>query len=329
MISPSNCRFSIGPMSKNIVDACIDYANTRNVNMIFIPSRRQIEWDGGYANNWDTRSFAHYVRSRTDNILIERDHGGPGQGNEMDDGMLSLAYDCRYFRAIHIDPFKTTVDFEDGCRQTAQFLEYCYFINPSVICEVGTEQAIFPYSAGELDYLLSYLCSKCSDAFTRVTFAVIQSGTSLSENTNTGEFDRDKLNDMVMVCRKYGLLSKVHNGDYLPIETVKAHFSAGVDCINIAPEFGQIETQTYLDEIRGTDLLDTFYRICYDSGKWIKWVDKNKELTKEALIEVCGHYVLSYPTFLTEIKSKVRPDIDDVIKSNVTKRLEKLYGTIG
>ena len=36
-------KFHIGPMSKNTVDAIIEFCNETNNNIGFIPSRRQIE----------------------------------------------------------------------------------------------------------------------------------------------------------------------------------------------------------------------------------------------------------------------------------------------
>ena len=75
----------MGPMSKNIVDAIIEM----QMPIILIPSRRQIEITGGYVNNWKTVDFCTYIRSRSNLILIERDHGGPGQGNDDDDDHVS------------------------------------------------------------------------------------------------------------------------------------------------------------------------------------------------------------------------------------------------
>lgn len=67
-------------MSKNIVDALIEYANNTQTHVTFIPSRRQVEWNGGYVNNWTTETFTNYVKSKSEYIAIQRDHGGPGQG---------------------------------------------------------------------------------------------------------------------------------------------------------------------------------------------------------------------------------------------------------
>jgi hypothetical protein len=97
-----NPKYFIGPMSKNIVDSIIEFTIETNHQIGLIPSRRQIEWDGGYVNNWTTKQFSEYTK----NTLIKRDHSGPGQGYIDDDGYTSLKEDCKYFDLIHIDPWK-------------------------------------------------------------------------------------------------------------------------------------------------------------------------------------------------------------------------------
>ena len=49
-----NYKYGIGAMSLNIIDACIEFANEYNRHLIFIPSRRQVDYIGGYVNNWTT-----------------------------------------------------------------------------------------------------------------------------------------------------------------------------------------------------------------------------------------------------------------------------------
>ena len=99
-------KLFIGPMSKNIVDSSIDFCNEFNVKLGFIPSRRQIDFDSGYVNNWTTRTFTEYVRSKTDKIVLERDHGGPEQGQDLDDGNASFFQDANHFNIIHVDVWK-------------------------------------------------------------------------------------------------------------------------------------------------------------------------------------------------------------------------------
>ena len=317
-------KYFIGPMSKNIVDAIVEFcANTGNT-IAFIPSRRQVEWDGGYVNNWTTEEFSKYVTT----LPLQRDHSGPGQGNNDDDGLESLAHDAKYFQLIHIDPWKKYPGYVDGLEQTIKMIKFALEINPQLIFEVGTEEAIRPFEADELNQLVIDLWAALpKETYKQIKYLVIQSGTSLKGTDQTGNYDAERLKEMVKVAQRHDLISKEHNGDYIPVETIKEKFDLGLDCINIAPEFGLIETQTYLDEIKNSSLLDRFWQICYNSKKWVKWVNPGFDpyYNKEQLVKISGHYVLSYPEFISDIKSQF-PGIDKKVKANVTKKLKQLYG---
>jgi fructose/tagatose bisphosphate aldolase len=317
-------KYFIGPMSKNIVDAIVEFcANTGNT-IAFIPSRRQVEWDGGYVNNWTTEEFSNYVTT----LPLQRDHSGPGQGNNDDDGLESLAHDAKCFQLIHIDPWKKYPGYTDGLEQTIKMIKFALEINPQLIFEIGTEEAIRPFEADELNQLVIDLWTALpKETYKQIKYLVIQSGTSLKGTDQTGNYDAERLKEMVKVAQRHDLISKEHNGDYIPVETIKEKFDLGLNCINIAPEFGLIETQTYLEEIKNGKLLDRFWQICYDSKKWVKWVNPGFDpyYNKEQLVKISGHYVLSYPEFISDIKSQF-PGIDEKVKANVTKKLNQLYG---
>ena len=311
-------KFYIGPMSKNVVDAIIEFTEETNNKIGFIPSRRQVEYNGGYVNNWTTEEFSDYVDGR---VPIERDHGGAGQGYKDDDGYKSFRYDCENFDIIHIDPWKAYPNFDDGLKETLATINYIHNMNPNTLFEVGTEEAIRKFTPDELDKLLEELSH--FEFFENIKYAVVQSGVGLDlgKRVNTGNFDLDRLKDFIRVCKRWGKLSKEHNGDYLTNEDVKVRFEAGLDSLNIAPEFGQLETLCYLEHM-GDDIED-YYNICYDSKRWEKWVDDDfvPEDNKEELIKICGHYVLSDKKFLD-----IKPDIDKEIKSKIKDKLEDLFG---
>jgi len=75
-------------------------------------------------------------------------------------------------------------------------------------------------------------------------------------------------------------------------------------------------------------MFDTYWKLCYDSHRWERWVNKNFNPVenKRKLIEICGHYVVTTPTFINEIKNNL-PNIDDIIQSNILNHLKLLiYG---
>ena len=309
-------KFYIGPMSKNVVDAIIEFTEETGNKIGFIPSRRQVEFSGGYVNNWTTEEFSKYVNGR---VLIERDHGGAGQGYVEDDGVGSFQADAEYLDIIHIDPWKKYPELNVGIEETLHNMNMIYDINPKVLFEVGTEEAIRKFTPNELNELLK--AASEFDFFDNIKYAVVQSGVGLDlgKRVNTGNFDLDRLKEFIDVCKYWSVLSKEHNGDYLTNEDIKVRFEAGLDSLNIAPEFGQLETLCYLEHM---DDIEDYYKICYDSKRWEKWVDGDfvPEDNKEELIKICGHYVLSDKKFLD-----IKPNIDDTIKLKIKTKLGDLF----
>ena len=325
-------RLYVGPMSKNIVDVTVDLG-LEGWNICLIPSRRQIEYNKGYVNNWTTSEFVHYVRSKTDRVLIQRDHAGPKQGKTDDNGLESLSDDCaNRLDFIHLDPWKKYPDLDDAAKATKAMIDYCCHDDNESLFEVGTEEAIRKYSDLELDKFLKKLKKSLeSDKFSRIKFAVTQSGVGLLGTTNTGTFDEERCVRMISVCGEHGLLSKEHNGDYLEKEVIKRRFELGLDGINIGPELGVVETRCFLKEIekqgRG-DLFDKLFKACYLSRFWVKWLpdgfspEKEQE-RKRLLIEVCAHYIFNTDGF-KEITRELRIK-EAFIKTEIRKEIEKIH----
>lgn len=321
-------KFYLGPMSKNIVDSVIEYADKYGMEITFIPSRRQIDLEGGYVNNWTTKEFCEYVRSHhVSTIKIQRDHGGPGQGYQDDDGISSLLEDAIYMDSIHIDPWKKYPIYEDALKWTLDLLQKCHSINPSITYEIGTEEGIRPISTECLEQFCKDIKSQVSDdIFRQIKFLVIQCGTQLLEKENIGNFDEEKLQTMLSIAAKYGLTAKEHNGDWVSHDILEKKKKLGLEHINIAPEFGELETKVLLKYFsRFPADKEVYYQLCLESGRWKKWVssDFEPEKNKEKLILICGHYVFSHPT-LQQMKQKY-VGIDEEIKMTITRRLHELY----
>lgn len=128
-----NIKYFIGPMSKNVVDAIIEYTKETENKIGLIPSRRQVSYDGGYVNNWTTNNFSEYAKD----LFLTRDHGGPGQGLLDDDGYKSLEVDCQNLDMIHIDPWKKYPRYEDGLIWTVQMIKFCYCRNADIFLKLA------------------------------------------------------------------------------------------------------------------------------------------------------------------------------------------------
>jgi len=321
----NDIKFYIGPMTQNVIDSVIEVANEKKVKFGFCTTRRQIDNYTGYVG-YDTWEFVTYVRNKTDNVLICRDHGGIGQGSQD----FPAHKDINSFYAdatarldiIHIDPWKKMNGCEEALRETINNILYVYSHNAYINFEVGTEEAIYPYTDYELYAFLKKLKYELGSIFeTNVKYAVIQSGTKLEGTKNIGKFDEERLRHMIEACKDFNVLSKEHNGDYLTDAEIKFRFDKGLNAINIAPEFGVIETKVLIDNIKNNRDFEKIYDICLNGEKWKKWVNLARfepSRQKIHLIEICGHY------HNKEIKDIVNMD-NEIIKKKLK---EKLYNYI-
>ena len=290
-------KLYLGPMSKNIVDGIIDYNTNVSNSVGMIASRRQIDYYGGYVNNWKTSQFESYVKKQNKDIVICRDHGGINQGSFEDDGMNSFLVDAVYMNIIHIDPFKT-LNLLDSAYYTMDVMLRCLELNPNCLFEIGTEQAIQPLTIPGLDYFLNQFKTQAPELIDKIAYVVIQSGTSLQGGVNTGEYDKGKLSMMLDVCKQYGVLSKEHNGDYLTPKQIKEKFKMGLSAINIAPQVAHIETE-YIMRNLTHHRFTKWFEMIVDDGSWMKWFpsDFSPYKNTKKVVKLCGHYVFTKPEF--------------------------------
>lgn len=320
-------KFFFGPMSKNVVDSLVELSiQYPTSELVFIPSRRQIDFSKGYVNNWNTQEFTEYVKSKNPAIKIQRDHGGPDQGSSYDDGFDSLREDCKYFDIIHIDPWKRYPVFEDGLQMTVKMIEFCYALNPAIQYEVCTEEAIRPFKVSEVESLLVELKLRLKpEIFKQIKYVVIQCGTLLSNMKNCGNFNPNRLERMLAVAAKYNLIAKEHNGDWVTPEKVKVKEEFGLHNINIAPELACLESTVVLETMKeNKDHYNNLFQLCLASDKWRKWVSPEFDPleNKDKVIIITAHYIFSHPTFI-EIKQQY-PLLDSKIKEMFHIRLKDM-----
>jgi hypothetical protein len=313
-------------MSQNVVDCVIKHGQMHSIGLI--PSRRQVDFSGGYVNGWNTEIFSSYVKKKNSSVLLCRDHGGAEQGQVSDDGNKSFETDAQYLDLIHIDPFRVSETIYQAAEKTGNMIEKLFGINPNIMYEVGTEEAIFKYEPEHLNWMLGYLKIRLRvEQFNQIKYAVVQSGTrlDLATRTNTGNYNNTRLEKFIKVVKNFDLLSKEHNGDYLTDSfDVEVRFASGLDAINIAPEYGQIESEFYLEMCKkDSSLFEKLYEICYNSGKWKKWISDVSRVSKSQIIMTCCHYILSDNSFIDNIKSHF-PNADKLIQKRITSKLKLL-----
>ena len=355
---------AVGPMSKNCVEATIEIANEKNVPIMMIASRRQIdskEFGGGYVNNWDTKKFSNYVKKKDKNKLITlcRDHGGPWQNSleikkkfnsieAMNSAKRSYMEDINSgFKIIHIDTCLSLNGIEKSKKKTLDRLfelykfcsNYAKKKNKNIFFEIGTEeQSGTTNTQKELEETLHKTINFCKkNKLKKPTFVVIQSGTRVMEMRNVGTFEAPfrveneipaeiQIPKMIEICKKYNVLMKAHNTDYLSNDALNCYPRLGISAANIAPEFGVIESKKILEimvALKLKSLKNSFIKLSLDSNKWKKWMTKDSKANDYEKAVISGHYVFSEKKFLeikenhVKILKEKNQNLDKILKKEI------------
>ncbi|MEU5695792.1 tagatose-6-phosphate kinase [Actinosynnema sp. NPDC020468] len=326
-------RLGIGPMSRNAVDAAIALAYDSGERIMLIPSRRQVEsteLGGGYVEGWSTETFAEYVRTRDPEhrIWLCRDHGGPWQHPAERAGGYTeeqaMAASLASFRAdieagfdlLHIDTcmdLDGTAPIDRAIDRLIRLYGECHELalasGRSVRFEVGFEdQGTDTNDPVEFRAQVTEVRDRLrADGLPTPTFVVAQTGTKVVETGNSGALltAPSAVGHVVELladtCAEVGSALKAHNMDYLDTESVRRLTARGVAAINVAPEFGVVETRALLDLLDRLGLAiekAEFLRLAHDSGAWRKWLRPGTTTTDAQRAVIAGHYVYGTPAFL-------------------------------
>ena len=365
-IDKNQCTLlGIGPMSKNCVDVVIDLVNDLNIPIMLIASRRQIEskkLGGGYVNNWSTEEFSKYVHQndKNQNIILCRDHGGPYQNEN--ENKQNLSYDdilnkakesfrtdiMSNFKIIHIDPSENLISdltLDEMLIRVFELYDFCYSValenNKQISIEIslGKEDGGISHLS-EIEYAIKKIENFCKiKQLPLPLFIVIKTGNHVLETKNIGILDdiidgkdseeKNEIKKMIDFCNSKKIMIKEHNGDYLTDNSLKQHPKLGIHAINVAPEFGVIETKAILSWLEKNNLIElkeNFLEISYKSNKWEKWMIPNSTTTKNEKAIISGHYIFSLDEFvnlkntiLTKIEDK--DEFDNYLKMEIKKSI--------
>lgn len=349
----------IGPMSHTLIKASMLLAKEKDFPLMFIASRNQVDADelgGGYVCNWDQKRFAEAIAqvAKENNFdglyYLCRDHGGPWQrDNErnahlpekeaMELGKKSYKYDLENgFDLLHIDPTKDpyivgkVIDMNVNINRTIELIETAENERkamglPSVSYEVGTEETNGGLTSSEnYEAFIKKLNEKLDEKnLPHPAFIVGNTGTLTRLTENVGHVDPASCKNLSAIAKKYHVGLKEHNGDYLDDVILLQHPAWGVTAMNVAPEFGTVETQAYLklseveDSLYAEGLISDKSNIALvltteavKSGRWKKWmVDGKDKLSIEEILEdkelsrliteISGHYTFNNPLVKAEI----------------------------
>ncbi|MBO5783593.1 MAG: class II D-tagatose-bisphosphate aldolase, non-catalytic subunit [Clostridia bacterium] len=348
----------IGPMSMPLIRAVLELAQEKDFPIMLIASRNQVDSDEfghGYVRDWDQDRFVADVKAVQKEIgftglcYLCRDHGGPWQRDEerkaklpVDEAMARCIRSYKHdmesgFDLLHIDPTKDpdfamgTVPFDLVISRTVEIIEELEKYRarkglPQIGYEAGTEEtnggltSVDAFSSF-IDTLVEKLAEKGIKA---PEFVVGQTGTLTRLTENVGQFNRDNAVLLSANAAKHGVGVKEHNGDYLSDKILLEHPVLGITAMNVAPEFGVVETRAYLELARTearciapekrSRLAELMTVEAIKSERWRKWmvgdvasadvdtVLADAELSAQ-ITDICGHYTYEIPAVKKELRT--------------------------
>lgn len=324
-----NTFLGLGPMSVEVINSLDKFSRKYKKKIMLISSRNQIETKslgGGYVNNFNTESFAKFIKTKKNkNLIMARDHSGPFKrdGSKKKFKLLEEIENCKKslkddiindFKLIHID----TSECKSLKYEIAQeLIEYS-----SLIAKQNNKKIFYEFGAEEHGVMTNFKKFK-SDAkffskFKNKQFIVCQTGSLVKSIFQVGQFDVDSLKIMKNIANEYGILLKEHNCDYLNNYQIKLRKQFGVNAINIAPELGVMQTMLvfYLSKEFGLDSeIKEFTKLVLKNKKWTKWNYNNENNVIKFFS--AGHYHFNsneYKKIILKLKKKI----------NIQKKLDKI-----
>jgi len=318
-----NSNLGLGPMSSEIIEAIFRVSHYQRKELMIIPSKNQIDYNGGYVNNWDTKEFMKFIKEMKEKypnseVKICRDHCGPGfNGNfDLEDTYKTIKADIENgFDLIHIDFYHFKGSKEEMLNESKRAIEYCLRLNPNIMLEIGTDENeginFNLMNINELENEIDFFKSFCNPEF-----YVVQTGSLVKEINQAGNFNKSFIESISRVLKSRGLKLKEHNADYLSKEDIEIRKDI-VDAMNIAPQLGVIQTKIVLTKCLMYGVpFNEFLEEVYNGGKWKKWMHQSNP-TKLLCTLIAGHYHFSSEPYLRIIEEleKRRNIKEDLINS--------------
>jgi hypothetical protein len=340
MIEKIKANFGIGPMSTETIEAVYRYSNFHRKQIMLIASKNQIDYSGGYVNQWTTSQYSDQLtelkkKYSFSDVVNCRDHCGPGFNGNYD---LKDTYDTiksdieNNFDLIHIDfcHFKGTN--EERLKESKKAFEMCKSLNDKIFIEIGTDENLGAQFAlnsledieKEIDYF---------STFSKPEFFVVQTGSLVMEINQVGSFNTDFSKEISEIIKAKGIKFKEHNADYLTTTEI-AKRRGIVDAMNIAPQFGVIQTSLVLNKCLMYGIsYDDWANLVIENNKWKKWLYKNSKENKFLCTNIAGHYHFScdeYKKIIDQL-NKHEDITETIIESlmEVIEHYENSFKTLG
>jgi len=300
----STAKLGVGAVSIFAIRNAYRVSHLTGKQLIIISSRSQIDYDGGYLGI-TTKNFVDLTKQYKElwprsEVLLARDHCGPNikfKDEDISKIRTSIEWDCSCnFDIIHIDFSRA----KDLISTSCSLMRDALAINPHIRFEVGKEE-----NDGNLDTMEDIL--ETIDVYKEfpLEFFALRTGSSLSNGKQVGSIRKEEILDSVNYLHGLNIRVKEHNADYSSIEEVMERTNL-VDTMNVAPEFGVIQTKKTIELCEKFGIDDSeFLNKAYETQAWKRWAPTSDILTKSV---VSGHYVFNtkeYKDLIEKLDSKI------------------------
>ena len=290
-------KIGIGPMSSEVIEAVYKYSSINNKELMLIASKNQIDYNGGYVNNWNTKEYSKFLNKMqkkyvSARIKICRDHCGPGFNGKFNLSDVYKTIDCdieNNFHLIHIDFSKAKKNYKQVLKLSKDAIQYINKKNSKVQIEVGTDENFAQKLSSinikefidEMDYFLEFMDPE---------YFVVPTGSLVMEDKQFGFFNHKFIKSVYQRIKNRPILLKEHNADYLNSESISLRREF-ISALNIAPQFGVFQTKFILNECikYGIDTTN-FLNKSYESKKWEKWLFNSNSNDVYKCSILAGHY---------------------------------------
>lgn len=302
-------ELGIGPMSSEIIEAVFRFSHFNRRELMLIPSKNQIDHNGGYVNNWTTKEFMEFIKKMRETypqskVKICRDHCGPGFNgiDDLEDTYKTIEEDIKNgFNLIHIDFCHLKGNQEERLKESKKAIELCLKLNPQIQLEIGTDENLGDnFSLATLEELEEEI--NFFKEFCKPLYYVIQTGSLVKEINQVGNFNRKFVSKIQELLKSKGMKLKEHNADYLSKDEILSRKGL-VDAMNIAPQLGAVQTMLTLKKCLMYGVkFNQFLEEVYVKGKWKKWLHTNQPENKFLCAAIAGHYHFSSESYKKIIK---------------------------
>lgn len=289
-------KLGFGPMSTEAIEAVFRYSERHGRELMFVTSKNQIDYAGGYVNGWRTKDFAVFLDSMRrrhpgSNVKVCRDHCGPGFNGRLDleDTYRTIEADLEAgFALIHIDFCHQGNDRREQMAASKKAIEHCRRLCPGVLLEVGTDDTNIRCPAVDLSELKQEVAF--FSEFCQPVFYVVNTGALVKELRQAGTFNKEFARETSALLSSFGCRLKEHQCDYLSADELRER-SGIVGAMNVAPQLGAVQTSVVLHEcLRHGIEADELSATVFAAGKWKKWMLDGTVPEPQYCTRIAAHY---------------------------------------